>query len=131
MNNILPIIQAAELKTIYHRDNLVIVDASNGKDALLKYEESHLDGALFVDMNTQLADIKKDLSDGGRHPLPKIEDFAEVLTSLGISTTSHIVIYDDKNCSNAAARFWWMLQSVGHKKVQVLDGGFQAAQKKG
>ena len=25
------------------------------------------------------------------------------------------------------SRFWWMLKAVGHKKVQVLDGGFQAA----
>ena len=124
----LPIIQASELMTIYHRDNLVIVDVSNGKDARLKYDESHLDRALFVDMNTQLADIKNDLSDGGRHPLPTIENFAKALTSLGISIHSHIVIYDDKNGSNAAARFWWMLKSIGHKKVQVLDGGFQAAQ---
>jgi thiosulfate/3-mercaptopyruvate sulfurtransferase len=41
------------------------------------------------------------------------------------------VVYDDKNGSNAAARFWWMLKSVGHKKVQVLDGGFHAAIKAG
>ena len=36
-------------------------------------------------------------------------------------------MYDDKNGANAAARFWWMLRAVGHKQVQVLDGGYAAA----
>jgi thiosulfate/3-mercaptopyruvate sulfurtransferase len=36
-------------------------------------------------------------------------------------------VYDDKNGANAAARFWWMLRSIGHEKVQVLSGGIQAA----
>jgi thiosulfate/3-mercaptopyruvate sulfurtransferase len=35
-------------------------------------------------------------------------------------------VYDDKNGANAAARFWWMLRSIGHQKVQVLSGGIQA-----
>jgi thiosulfate/3-mercaptopyruvate sulfurtransferase len=52
------------------------------------------------------------------------------LTELGISANKHIIIYDDKNGSNAAARFWWMLKSVGHEKVQVLNGGLQMAIKK-
>jgi thiosulfate/3-mercaptopyruvate sulfurtransferase len=54
-----------------------------------------------------------------------------MLGNLGISTESHVVIYDDKNAANAAARFWWMLKSAGHYKVQVLNGGFQAAEKIG
>jgi thiosulfate/3-mercaptopyruvate sulfurtransferase len=52
-----------------------------------------------------------------------------MLSNLGISPKSHIVIYDDKNGSNAGARFWWMLKSVGHEKVQVLNGGIQEAEK--
>ncbi|HEY4629388.1 MAG TPA: sulfurtransferase, partial [Flavobacterium sp.] len=59
------------------------------------------------------------------------EHFSKTLTSLGITPISHVVVYDDKNGANAAARFWWMLKSVGHNKVQVLDGGFQAAVKAG
>lgn len=121
-----PIIRAKELLKIYKKENLVLVDASNhSREA---YEKQHLDRALFVDVNTELADIKEDLSKGGRHPLPDPKDFSETLSKLGISPDSHVVVYDDKNGSNAAARFWWMLRSVGHKKVQVLDGGFQAAE---
>ena len=127
--NISPIIQASELLKLYKSENLIIVDVSNGKNAKSNYEAKHLEGAIFVDLNTQLADIKDDLSIGGRHPLPKIESFAKTLSNLGISPKSHIVIYDDKNGSNAGARFWWMLKSVGHEKVQVLNGGIQEAEK--
>src|SRR5690606_21056448 len=64
---------------------------------------------------------------GGRHPLPTIEKFATTVSQLGITPESHVIIYDDKQGANAAARFWWMLTAIGHKKVQVLNGGFQAA----
>jgi thiosulfate/3-mercaptopyruvate sulfurtransferase len=82
---------------------------------------------LYVEVNTQLADIKEDVADGGRHPLPTSDQFSKTLTDLGITTTTLVVVYDDKNGANAAARFWWMLSSIGHEKVQVLNGGIQAA----
>jgi len=124
-----PIIQATTLLKLHKSENLVLIDARSGKNAKANYEEKHLDGALFVDLENQLAEIKEDASIGGRHPLPKIENFAKTLSNLGISEKSHVVIYDDKNGSNAAARFWWMLKAIGHEKVQVLDGGLQAAEK--
>lgn len=124
-----PIIQVSELLKLYKSENLIIVDCSNGKNAKSSFDEKHLDGAIFVDLNKQLAEIKGDMANGGRHPLPKIENFAKTLSNIGISKKSHIVIYDDKNGSNAAARFWWMLKSIGHEKVQVLNGGIQEAEK--
>jgi thiosulfate/3-mercaptopyruvate sulfurtransferase len=124
-----PIIEVDELLKIYKNSDVMIFDVSNSKNAKTNYETEHIEGAFFVDLNTQLADIKNDFSEGGRHPLPKIETFAKTLTDLGISKNKHIVIYDDKNGSNAAARFWWMLKSVGHEKVQVLNGGIQEAEK--
>ena len=75
--NISPIIQASELLKLYKSENLIIVDVSNGKNAKSNYETKHLEGAIFVDLNTQLAEIKDDLSIGGRHPLPKIENYAK------------------------------------------------------
>jgi thiosulfate/3-mercaptopyruvate sulfurtransferase len=127
--NISPIIQASELLKLYKSENLVIIDVRNGKNAKSNYDAKHLDGAIFVDLTTQLAEIKDDLSIGGRHPLPEIQNFAKTLSTLGISPNSHIIIYDDKNGSNASARFWWMLKSIGHEKVQVLNGGIQEAEK--
>lgn len=122
-----PLITAAELKQLHALQPIVLVDARTGKNAKSDYEAAHLDGALYVDLNTQLADIPDDFSLGGRHPLPQISAFAATLSELGISPESHVVVYDDKNGANAAARFWWMLRAVGHEKVQVLNGGLAAA----
>jgi len=130
-NDISPIIKPNELVLLQQEAELILIDTSNGPNAKENYEKKHLAGALYVDLNTQLADIKADVSIGGRHPLPTLEQFSETLTSLGITPSSHVVIYDDKNGSNAAARFWWMLKSIGHQKVQVLDGGFEDAIKAG
>jgi thiosulfate/3-mercaptopyruvate sulfurtransferase len=127
--NISPIIQASELLKLYKSDNTVLIDVSNGKNAKSNYDTKHLEGAIFVNLNTQLAKIEDDLSIGGRHPLPKIDTFAETLSDLGISNKSHVIIYDDQNGSNAAVRFWWILKSIGHEKVQVLNGGIQEAEK--
>jgi len=122
-----PVINASELLTLT-TDEFVLIDASAGSKA--RYDESHLSGALYIDLNTDLANIN-DFAIGGRHPLPPIEQFAETLGKFGIDEQSHVIIYDDKNGSNAAARFWWMLKAVGHEKAQVLNGGFEAAIKVG
>lgn len=126
-----PIIKPLTLTALLGSEGLVIVDTSNGKGAKENYEAKHIQGALYVDLNTQLADIKPDASEGGRHPLPTLAQFSETLINLGITPSSHVVIYDDKNGANAAARFWWMLKAVGHKNVQVLDGGISAAERVG
>ncbi|MBC5774991.1 sulfurtransferase [Pontibacter sp. KCTC 32443] len=122
-----PIIKPQELTAIYPDKNLVLIDARTGKDALAKYKAEHLAGALYVDLETDLAQKTADPAEGGRHPLPPIADFATLLGKLGITPESHVVVYDDKNGANAAARFWWMLRAIGHERVQVLDGGYNAA----
>jgi thiosulfate/3-mercaptopyruvate sulfurtransferase len=126
-----PIINVNELLELYKTENIIIVDASSGKDAKNNYNEKHLDKAIFIDLNSQLADIKEDFANGGRHPLPEIGKFAETLKNIGITKKGHVVIYDDKSGANSAARFWWMLKSIGHEKVQVLNGGIQQAEKIG
>lgn len=122
-----PIITPSELIDAVQSNTIVLVDATNSPTAYQNYQQSHLKGALFVDVNTQLADIKEDVSLGGRHPLPTAKQFSKSLTDLGITPETWVVVYDDKNGANAAARFWWMLRSIGHEKVQVLSGGIQAA----
>lgn len=123
-----PIILPSELKNL-PTENLVILDARVGKDVYHNYLEKHLKGARFIDLDKDLAEIGENAAFGGRHPLPGIEKFAETLSELGISEKSHIIIYDDKNGANAAARAWWMLKAFGFENVQVLDGGFQNAEK--
>lgn len=125
-----PIISSSELKEL-PTENLITLDARTGKEVRQNYLEKHIKGARFIDLDKDLAQLGEDAAFGGRHPLPDIERFAETLSDLGISEDSHVVVYDDKNGSNAAARTWWMLRSFGVENVQVLDGGIQAAEENG
>ncbi|KQR69780.1 sulfurtransferase [Pedobacter sp. Leaf176] len=128
MSKLSPLIQPEDLTWLNLDDEIVIIDASAGSKA--RYDEQHLAGAIFADVNEDLANIG-DFASGGRHPLPTSEQFSAVLQKLGITKNSHVIVYDDKNGGNAAARLWWMLRAIGHEKVQVIDGGFQAAVKAG
>lgn len=125
-----PIISPSEFKNL-PTENLIILDARAGKDVKQTYLEKHIKGARFIDLDKDLAEIGEDAAFGGRHPLPTVEKFAETLSNLGISEGAHVIVYDDKNGANAAARAWWMLKSFGLENAQVLDGGMQAAEKNG
>jgi thiosulfate/3-mercaptopyruvate sulfurtransferase len=131
MNPFSPLINSVELIEILSNPDLVLVDARNSANPKSTFEQGHLKGARFVDPNEDLADIKENLANGGRHPLPEVQGFCQVLGKLGISPQTHVVVYDDQNGANAAARLWWMLRALGHEKVQVLEGGIQAGQKAG
>lgn len=86
------------------------------------YLEGHIPGAMFVDLDRQLADPP---SERGRHPLPSPERFAAEMRSLGVSPGRPVVVYDAANAT-AAARGWWLLRYFGHPAVAVLDGGLTA-----
>jgi 3-mercaptopyruvate sulfurtransferase SseA len=130
-NTFSPLIQPEALVKLQESSGIILVDARAGINAEENYNKEHLKGARYVDLNKDLATVESDPAQGGRHPLPSFEKFSEVLSRLGIQPSSHVIIYDDKNGSNAAARFWWMLRAIDHEKVQVLNGGLQAAIKAG
>jgi thiosulfate/3-mercaptopyruvate sulfurtransferase len=78
-------------------------------------------------LDDDLAEHPVDPTFGGRHPLPPLADFARTLSKWGVTPESHVVVYDDKSGAMGASRLWWMLRAIGHKQVQVLNGGLQAA----
>ncbi|MDT0408337.1 MULTISPECIES: sulfurtransferase [Streptomyces] len=84
------------------------------------YLEGHVPGAVFVDLDTQLAAPP---GPRGRHPLPEPGDFGAAMRAAGVSADSQVVVYDDGQ-GWAAARTWWLLRWSGHSAVRVLDGGF-------
>ncbi|MEY8040635.1 sulfurtransferase [Saccharopolyspora cebuensis] len=86
------------------------------------YERGHLPGAVFVDLDTELAAPP---GPAGRHPLPDPEALEAVLRRAGVDQDRPVVVYDADNGS-AAARAWWLLRWAGHREVAVLDGGYAA-----
>lgn len=121
------IIKPAELARLMDQENTVLIDARTGPDVKDRYAKEHLKGAIFVDLENELSQKTGDAANGGRHPLPPAKRFAGLLGQWGIDPATHVVVYDDKNGANAAARFWWMMKALDHDKVQVLDGGMKAA----
>ena len=83
---------------------------------------------LLVDARWVQVHPDRDLSRSGgpgRHPFPSEEQFAQVLSRLGIGPDTQVVVYDEGS-SSIAARLWFMLRAFGHEKVSVLDGGLRA-----
>jgi len=113
-----------------HPDALLF-DVRTGEQAASAYAGDHLPGAVFVDLDRDLSGPQGQPAGGGRHPLPSPATFAERLCAWGVTPDAHVVIYDEQGGANAAARMWWMLRALGHQRVQVLDGGLQAARAAG
>lgn len=120
------LIEASAIREALKNKNTVVVDARSGPDAYTRYLSGHLEGAIHVDLDHDLSQKPMNPAIGGRHPLPDIKDFSRLLGKAGITPSSMVVVYDDKNGVNAAARFWWMLKAVGHEQVKVVNGGLQA-----
>ena len=81
-------------------------------DARKAYEEEHLPGALFFDID----DIK-DKASPLPHMLPDPEVFASRMRRMGIGDGHRVVVYDRKGIFSAP-RVWWTFRVVA-----VLDGG--------
>ncbi len=115
------------LKENIENRNLVIVDCRadlfDKEYGKRKYEEGHIQGAVFIDVKKQLSAEPKE--HGGRSPLPELEVLREALESIGISNDKTIVAYDEALLAGAE-RFWWMLKFLGHEKVHILSGGINA-----
>ena len=93
------------------------------------FESNHIAAAVFADLNDDLSTHSPQFGgravNGGRHPLPSREDFAEWLGHMGFHNGMQAVVYD-RHGMNYCGRLWWMLKWMGHEAAAVLDGGLQA-----
>ena len=93
-----------------------------GPPGLDSYRAGHLPGAVFVDLDRDLAAPP---GPAGRHPLPDPAAFTDAMRAAGVSQDRPVIVYDERDAT-AAARGWWLLRYYGHEDVRVLDGGYQA-----
>ena len=125
MAHVSNLIDVNELQSQMHDSDLRIIDCrfelADPDAGRRAYLLAHIPGAVFADLDQDLAAPISPQS--GRHPLPDVDRFAATLGRLGISNSSSVVVYDAGNGS-LAARAWWLLRWLGHKRVRLLDGGF-------
>jgi thiosulfate/3-mercaptopyruvate sulfurtransferase len=88
------------------------------------YAAGHVPGAVFAHLDRDLSG-RRDGSNG-RHPLPPADALAERFRQWGIDPQTQIVAYDAGN-GQFAGRLWWLARWLGHERVALLDGGWQAA----
>jgi len=111
-------LDSQELKIIDCRFDLA--DPSAGRRG---YAAAHIPGAVFMDLNDDLASRPKEQT--GRHPLPDVARIEATIGRLGIGNTTPVVVYDNGNGA-VAARAWWTFRWLGHTDIRLLDGGMSA-----
>jgi thiosulfate/3-mercaptopyruvate sulfurtransferase len=121
------LIDVATLRTMLARSDVRVVDCrfdlgqpDAGRGL---YTGGHIPGALYAHLDQDLSAPRTPWS--GRHPLPDPMALAETLGRFGIDSNVQVVAYDDSSGAYAA-RLWWLLRWLGHRKVAVLDGGLAA-----
>ena len=97
-------------------------------DGRPEYLEAHLPGAVYVDLDHELASHGR--PEDGRHPLPTRDALESAARRWGLRAGDTVVAYDDAG-GLAAARAWWLLSRAGVADVRVLDGGLSAWTREG
>lgn len=125
METLSPLTSAAALERRLGQESLRIADCRfylpEPERGGAEYDEGHIPGARYFSLDDDLTAARGP----GRHPLPDPIAFAELLGAAGIGNEHDVIVYDDAG-AGIAARLWWMLRSLGHTRVQVLDGGWEA-----
>lgn len=121
------LISAEQLAQNLHDTHLRIVDCrhdlADSTFGRAAYAIGHLPGACFAHLDEDLSSPPNGRN--GRHPLPTPEKLAASFGRWGIDENTQVVAYDDTG-GMYAARLWWLMRWLGHERVAILDGGYQA-----
>jgi thiosulfate/3-mercaptopyruvate sulfurtransferase len=110
-----PVLVTTEWLAEHLGDENVVAAEVDENPAL--YEEGHIAGAVKLHWRDDLQDpIERDLIEK--------EPFEQLMGRLGISNTTAVIVYGDRNNWFAAYAYWY-LKTYGHQDVRILDGGRQ------
>ncbi|KAI0343903.1 Rhodanese-like protein [Trametopsis cervina] len=115
--------QVSDLKKYSSGNDLVLLDASwhmpnSPRSAIKDFEEKHLPDARRLDLD----EVASPHELGLKHMLPSSETFAKACEDLGISSNTHVVVYDTQGVFSSP-RALYMFRAFGHTRSSILDGG--------
>lgn len=115
------LLEPAILEQHLNDPDLLIIDLCNTD----RYRHGHIPGAIHVPpAYTQL----------GKPPapglLPTLDMLEHLFSQLALTPERHVVVYDDEG-GGWAGRFIWILDSIGHTRYSVVDGGMIAWEAEG
>jgi len=101
----------------------VVVDCRGLKD----YAKGHIPGAISLGKR-----CKKALRDSTARVFRNTSKYEKIFGKVGIGNNTHVVLYygDVKTLPDATVAFW-IMEYLGHDKVQLLNGGVDAWRKAG
>ena len=88
--------------------------------ALETFEEGHIPGSDFLDLQGEFSDPTTRL----RFMMPAVAQLEGAFGRHGLSRSSCVVLYSTGS-PMWSTRFWWMLKTLGFDGAAVLDGGFE------
>lgn len=80
------------------------------------YQKFHIENALWMNYDWLIKPQNGLALSGGTAYMSR------VLSQLGITPETHIVLYDDMGNLNAS-RLYWELKKLNHRQISILDGG--------
>lgn len=93
------------------KDDIVLIDLRDEQS----YLKGHIKQAVNIDALEKLF--------GKNYMMPGLEELKEIFSSAGIGNDSHAVLYDNGDFI-WAARMYWLLETLGHTKVSMLNVGY-------
>ncbi|MBK8817346.1 MAG: sulfurtransferase [Methylococcaceae bacterium] len=120
------LISANELNKELGNPDLIIFDCrfslADTEAGFAAYRHGHIPTARYAHLDNDLSSTISSFT--GRHPLPSTTVLAQNLGQWGMDNQSQVIVYDD-NSGAFAGRLWWLLRTLGHDSVAVLDGGYR------
>jgi len=127
------LVSAEDLAASLGRDDIIVFDTRHSlaepEAGEAAHRVAHIPGAFYAHLDRELSDHRK--AHDGRHPWPDLSDFTAALGRWGVTPQHQVVVYDASEGALAAARMWFLLRTLGHERVAVLDGGLQRWQSLG
>lgn len=115
------IITTGELLPLVGTDRVRLIDARE-QDA---YNIGHIPGA--VNLHPSVLEHTEVHNDGEEvaHQLRSASEVVAHLRAFGVRSDVPVCVYDEGG-GYLAARLWWMLDYLGHRRPRLLDGGLVA-----